>query len=284
MLLLQLSAALRDEGAIFPCGSCKVGLPGNLRWTRRRTEPQECISNATPCVAATLVQGWYYPDVSRTYTYFISLAGVVCAYFVVRLFFFTNLSTRNVQSDVLQGVLVGFGLALGTALAYGRIKATTSGGWITMFGCGAPGNGMFLRAAHAWAFPGPICVPQEAMYWWANADGGGRALSGQHAYAMRFPAGQLPPNDAFWSLTMGDARNQFVPNPINRYSVGDRSGLVPNADGSVDILIQTTAPAGHESNWLPAPTGNFILWLRVYIPGTAILDRTYAVPSVVEVK
>ena len=114
---------------------------------------------------------------------------------------------------------------------------------------------------------GPINVPQEAMYWTTNEDGAGQQLSGQHDYIMHFPPGGLPPNNAFWSLTMGDAKNHFVPNPINRYSVSDRSGLVPNADGSVDIYIQNTAPAGHESNWLPAPTGNFILWLRVYLPG-----------------
>jgi hypothetical protein len=83
---------------------------------------------------------------------------------------------------------------------------------------------------------------------------------------------------------MGDAKNHYVPNPINRYSVGDRSGLVPNADGSVDIYIQNIAPAGHEINWLPAPTGNFILWLRVYAPGAAILNREYRVPPVVKMK
>jgi hypothetical protein len=59
---------------------------------------------------------------------------------------------------------------------------------------------------------------------------------------------------------------------------------MPNADGSVDIYIQKIAPAGRESNWLPAPTGNFILWLRVYIPGEAILKGEYTVPPVVEVK
>jgi len=83
---------------------------------------------------------------------------------------------------------------------------------------------------------------------------------------------------------MGDARNRFVPNPINRYSLGDRSGLVPNADGSVDIYIQKTAPEGHKSNWLPAPAGNFTLWLRAYLPGAAILDGTYQVPPVQEVQ
>jgi hypothetical protein len=100
---------------------------------------------------------------------------------------------------------------------------------------------------------------------------------------MHFPAGGLPPNNAFWSITMGDARNHFVANPINRYSVSDRSGLAQNPDGSVDIFIQNVAPAGHASNWLPAPAGKFILWLRVYTPGEAILHGEYTVPPVVEV-
>jgi len=153
-----------------------------------------------------------------------------------------------------------------------------------MFGLGVPGNGMLLQAADAQYFPGPVNVPEEAMYWWTNVDGAGHTLNGEHDYRMHFPPGGLPPNDAFWSLTMGDAKNRFVANPINRHSVSDRSGLVANADGSVDIYIQNTAPAGHESNWLPAPAGKFILWLRVYVPGAAILDGKYKVPPVVEVK
>ena len=83
---------------------------------------------------------------------------------------------------------------------------------------------------------------------------------------------------------MGDAQNHFVANPLNRYTVSDRSGLVSNPDGSVDIYIRNTAPAGHESNWLPAPTGNFILWLRVYLPDQAVLNGKYRVPPVVEIK
>jgi hypothetical protein len=82
---------------------------------------------------------------------------------------------------------------------------------------------------------------------------------------------------------MGDAGNHFVANPLNRYSLSDRSGLVPNADGSVDIYLQNRAPAGHESNWLPAPAGSFILWLRVYIPGQAILAGGYTLPPVAKV-
>jgi hypothetical protein len=184
---------------------------------------------------------------------------------------------------VVQGILIGFALACVISQIYARIKATRVNGWITMFGLGEPGNGMLLRAAHAQLFPGPVNIPQEAMYWTTSGDGVGHTLSGKRDYIIHFPPGGLPPNNAFWSLTMGDAKNRFVPNPINRYSVSDRTGLVPNADGSVDIYLQNAAPAGHESNWLLAPAGNFILWLRVYMPGAAILNGEYTVPPIIDV-
>ena len=192
---------------------------------------------------------------------------------------------RTIVLDIVQGILIGAGLAFVTLLIIlPNFYVTKVNGWTTMFGCGEPGSGILLRAACNVTFPGPINVPQEAMYWTTKVDGAGQKLSGEHDYILHFPAGQLPPNNAFWSLTMGDAKNHFVPNPIDRYSVSDRSGLVPNADGSVDIYVQNAAPAGHESNWLPAPTANFILWLRVYLPGQAILEGKYKVPPVVEVK
>ena len=192
------------------------------------------------------------------------------------------LRRRTIVSDVVQGIITGFVLALITFQVLAHTYVTKINGWTTMYGCGEPGNGILLRAACANAFPGPINVPQEAMYWTTRKDGAGRRLSGAHDYILHFPPGGLPPNSAFWSLTMGDARNHFVPNPINRYSVSDRSALVRNANGSVDIYIQNTAPADNESNWLPAPSGKFILWLRVYLPGKAILDGKYKVPPVVE--
>jgi hypothetical protein len=223
---------------------------------------------------------------SRTSTYLMVLNVVICGFFFIYAFllghFFTG--SRTLRSDVVQGILIGFAMAFVTAQIYARIKATKVNGWITMFGLGLPGNGMLLRAAHAQIFPGPVNVPQEAMYWTTSGDGAGHTLDGRQRYILHFPPGGLPPNGAFWSLTMGDARNRFVPNPIDRYSLSDRTGLVPNADGSVDIYIQNAAPAGHESNWLPAPAGNFILWLRVYIPGTAILNGEYKVPPIVEVQ
>jgi hypothetical protein len=218
---------------------------------------------------------------SKTYTYLAILIGAVCVYFLIRTALFPqNMVLRNA---IIQGALIGFGLAFVSAQIYARVQATKVNGWITMYGLGRPSNGMFLRAAHAQLFPGPVNTPEEAMYWWTNADGAGHTLSGAHEYRLHFSAGGLPPNKAFWSITMGDAKNHFVANPLNRYNISDRTGLAQNPDGSVDVYIQAAAPAGHESNWLPAPAGNFILWLRVYIPGEAILKGEYIVPPVVAV-
>jgi hypothetical protein len=191
---------------------------------------------------------------------------------------------RTIVSDVVQGIIIGGVLGFITFWILAHAYVVNVNGWTTMYGCSEPGNGILLRAACGVVFMGPINVPEEAMYWTTSKDGADQQLSGAHDYVMHFPPGGLPPNNAFWSLTMGDAQNRFVPNPINRYSVSDRSGLVPNADGSVDIYIQNTAPAAHDSNWLPAPTGNFILWLRTYLPDQTILDGEYQVPPVVEVK
>jgi hypothetical protein len=190
---------------------------------------------------------------------------------------FTSLIEGINVTHIVQGVIIGGVLAFITAQLVGRTKIKKVNGWSTMYGFGVPGNGMLLRAASYQVFPGPVNVPQEAMYWTTSVAGGSN-------YTIHFPPGGLPPNDAFWSLTMSDANNDFVENPLNRYIVNDRSELVQNPDGSIDIYLQGTAPTGHESNWLPAPAGKFILWLRVYMPGAAILDGSYKVPPVIKMQ
>lgn len=217
----------------------------------------------------------------KRYSYLYALIGAVCVYFLIHTALFPQKMT--LRNAIIQGALIGIGLALVSAQIYARVKSKNVNGWITMYGLGHPSNGMFLRAAHAQLFPGPVNTPEEAMYWWTNSDGNGQTLSGAHDYVLHFPAGGLPPNKAFWSITMGDAENHYVANPLKRYSVSGRTGLAPNPDGSVDIHIQKEAPTENESNWLPAPSGNFILWLRVYIPGEMILKGQYTVPPVVKV-
>jgi hypothetical protein len=210
------------------------------------------------------------------------LVGAICGYAVIR--HFGTADSLTLRNALVQGVFVGYGLAIVTIEIVARLKMVRINGWVTAFGCGLPSNGMFTRAAHTRIFPGPINVPEEAMYWRTTVDGAGRALSGEHDYVVHFPPGGLPPTDAFWSLTMADAKERFVANRLNRYVVGDRSGLEANADGSVDVFVQVAAPVGHASNWLPAPSGSFKLWLRAYMPGAAILDGKYMVPPVVKTR
>jgi hypothetical protein len=199
----------------------------------------------------------------------------------------TNILTTLSVSHVVQAIIVGGVLAFLTAQvimnAVVRAMTTTVNGWSITMKAGQPGNGFLVRAACARILPA-VNVVQEAAYWTTTIDSAGRTLNGQREYVLHFPVGQLPPNEAFWSLTMTDVVGYMVRNPIDRYSVGSRSGLVPNADGSVDIYLQRTAPAGNESNWLPAPAGNFKLMLRAYVPGRTILDGEYHVPPVTRVR
>ncbi|MDG6998919.1 MAG: DUF1214 domain-containing protein [Nitrososphaerota archaeon] len=192
---------------------------------------------------------------------------------------------KTVLSGVA-GIAVGLVLALligGTLVTVeSSAMQTKSNGWFTYTECGKVGINILEQAVCAAALPG-VNVPQEAMYWQAYFDGSGHRLNGQHDYILQFQPGGLPPNNAFWSVTMNYINHTMVNNPINRYWVSGTSGFVLNANGSLDIYIQYTSPAGHESNWLPAPTGDFLLFLRVYLPGQAILNGSYKVPPVVEV-
>ena len=121
----------------------------------------------------------------------------------------------------------------------------------------------------------------EASYALIHQDSGGDALNGAHSYEVTFnPA---PPVDAFWSLTMYDTPDYYlVANPIDRYSIGDRTpGLAYGDDGSVTIYLQTEAPAGDkQANWLPAPAGDFRPILRMYQAGPSVLDGTYPLPPI----
>ena len=124
---------------------------------------------------------------------------------------------------------------------------------------------------------------KEAYYPMANADAAGQPLDGsKHAYTMRFEKDALPAVDAFWSMTMYSLPDQLmVENPIERYSIGDRSQLEYDKDGSLTLYIQRESPERAKvSNWLPAPDGAFSLQFRMYLPKAESLDPLYLPPAV----
>jgi hypothetical protein len=111
----------------------------------------------------------------------------------------------------------------------------------------------------------------EAMYPLTKLTANRETLDGsKHNYTLTFPKGQQPPVNAFWSVTMYDAKTQFlIENSINRYLINSPmlSGMKTNADGSLTIYIQKDSPGkDKESNWLPAPDGPIYLVMRLYWP------------------
>ena len=123
---------------------------------------------------------------------------------------------------------------------------------------------------------------EDAIYPTALTDADGQPFDSSKRYVLHFPAGQLPPAHAFWSLTMYDQRQLFTDNPINRFAIGDRDALAFNPDGSLDIHICRNTPGPDlESNWLPTPAaGPFTMNLRLYWPRPEALDGTWEPPPV----
>ena len=123
---------------------------------------------------------------------------------------------------------------------------------------------------------------QEAMYPIYRVDADGQKLTGASRYTLHFAKGELPPVNAFWSLTMYDLpESLLVANPINRYLIN--SPMLPqlkrDADGGLTLLIQNESPGkGNEANWLPAPKGPFAMYMRLYWPKEEAIDGKWKQP------
>jgi hypothetical protein len=162
---------------------------------------------------------------------------------------------------------------------------TTVNGWRVMPShTGSFGTDYLWRAVVAMVGLGAN-LPADAMYPQARVDGEGQPLTGDHRYVVRFPKGQLPPVNAFWSLTVYDVRQALVRNPIDRYAIGDRSRLRFDGDGSLTLYLQHASPGGpHELNWLPTPAGSFNVVMRLYWPKPEIVEGTWKMPPVERVE
>ncbi len=128
---------------------------------------------------------------------------------------------------------------------------------------------------------------QEAMYPVLATDSEGKPLSGENKYTLTFPAGGLPPVNAFWSVTMYKLpESLLVDNPINRYLINSPMlpNLTKNPDGSLTLYIQNSPPeSDRQPNWLPAPPGPFTIFMRLYWPKDEALNGTWQAPKLVKV-
>lgn len=132
-----------------------------------------------------------------------------------------------------------------------------------------------------------VNTPIEAYYPGVFKDARGKVLDGSTGkYTITFAKGKTPPVDAFWSVTMYDARKRLmVKNSLNRYKLGSADNLQEDADGSVTIYIQAASPGkAKESNWLPAAKKPFYMLMRMYLPKIEVLNGQYEIPPVVRVE
>ncbi|MGW4243148.1 DUF1254 domain-containing protein [Nocardia sp. NPDC004722] len=187
-------------------------------------------------------------------------------------------ATMNAAStDMLNA---GVAAARKQIAAYRDPKAQNSNGWSFDLHVGTYGTDYPLRAQVAAVGLGAN-LPRDAVYPTVNAK-----AESDSRFRLTFPGGQLPPVDAFWSITAYDAQSYLIQNPARIYSVGHLVPLTPAADGTVEIVVQSAdpgpdVPAGH---WLPIPeSGDFSLTLRLYAPKDTVLNGKWQVPKLEKV-
>lgn len=174
------------------------------------------------------------------------------------------------------------------AKAMGVIKmkiptlARVANGWqMNTDTMGAYGNYYLKRAAVA-LFGLGANQPEDAIYPMLLVDADGKPLTGDQKYTLHFEKAQIPPVDAFWSVTMYDEEGYQVANPRDRFAVGSYDNFVYGADGSLTLYIQHESPGTSlEQNWLPSPAeGKLGVTLRLYAPHPEALDGRWNPPAV----
>jgi hypothetical protein len=128
-------------------------------------------------------------------------------------------------------------------------------------------------------------LPGDAIYPLNLADSEGESLDGASNYVIHFEKSEIPPVDAFWSITLYDNEGFQVANSLNRFAVSSWMPFKTNPDGSLDLYFQNESPgADREANWLPAPKGPFNLTMRLYAPKSEALTGKWNPPPVTKVQ
>lgn len=184
----------------------------------------------------------------------------------------------GIDATLRAGLVEGF--AEGVALVAVAVRSRRAKPWVLASRAGRYGSDYLTRALTAYIGLGALAT-DEALYGAGHFDSRSALLDGQHRYTLRFAADEMPPADAFWSVTLYDADRFLYPNAVHRHSIGDRTpGLQFGADGSLQIDF-SHAPPACTSNWLPTPSGRFYLMLRLYHPREGA--RSWRIPALDQV-
>ncbi|MEG5910377.1 DUF1254 domain-containing protein [Enterobacter mori] len=195
-----------------------------------------------------------------------------------------NLNVENIDKNIINLINITAKerlAAMKKIILDGQKFGRTINGWnYATDAIGAYGTSYQKRAVVALGGLGAN-LSEDAIYPNAFADSDGNPLNGKNDYVIHFEKDQLPPANAFWSITMYDNDGFQVKNQLNRFSLGDRDNLQFNDDGSLDIFISKNIPiVGKVSNWLPAPQSGYQLTMRIYSPKDEVLSGEWVPPVI----
>ena len=189
---------------------------------------------------------------------------------------------REAAADGCRRALADMGVHFNSMSAYNDPLDAGANGWkMSVLHVGTYDERYDMRA-HLAAADFGMTHPRDMLQAVLRVDANGKFLDGEQNYVLRFEAGQLPPAEGFWSLTLYTAQQQLNDNKMQRYALTDSSKLVTEADGSTAIYLQQKDPGGkYRGNWLPTPPlGYFSLVLRLYAPGARALNAGWLPPKI----
>ncbi|MBC7997078.1 MAG: DUF1254 domain-containing protein [Leptolyngbya sp.] len=192
---------------------------------------------------------------------------------------------KSLSADAQKGLERGAKDSLKTMSETLKIMGRLVNGWLmntdTM---GVYGNYYLKRAVVTLVGLGAN-QPEDAVYPMNLTDADGQKMDGNNNYVLHFEKSELPPVNAFWSLTMYDKDGYPAANSINRFAVSSWMPFNYNSDGSLDLYIQNTNPgADKEVNWLPAPKCELGMTMRLYAPKASVLECIWNPPAIKKAK
>jgi hypothetical protein len=208
------------------------------------------------------------------------LRGEEAIYALVRSVLAASSDDRTLQAALKEAAMEADKILVGPLLEFRNFGVPLPHNWTTVINSAEFGTDYYTRTAVA---KSNIFInrPRETRYFYQDRDKEGARLNGAMRYTVTFKP--IPPVKGFWSITLYDQFHFFAPNEINRYSLGTkRQELNFAPDGSLTILVQKEKPAADKiANWLPAPAGDFSLYIRAYWPLDAIQQGQWTPPPVI---
>ena len=248
-------------------------------WKRVRWDPKTSNLRGERVVPAE-----FFNDLAKVLDDVRPAVGEEARYAAYRRLLAAAAKDARIKNLLVQTALETEACVMNPLFEFRNIGVRLPNHWSTITNGAAFGTDYLTRAAVA---KSNVFVNRnnETKYYYQDLDAHGLRLDGSRSYRITFAAGKLPPAAGFWSLTLYNERHGFHDNDLKRYSLGTKNkGLRYNADGSLTIIVQHTAPAAEEKpNWLPAPKGTFSLYLRAYAPESIAVEGAWTPPAVVAV-